>query len=208
MERPGATPDKDGWLADCADACGAAACGTRPVDRAARIPPGIRGERKMSGSSAPGNRLKIDVKELLAGLLLVVVAALFAASALRNLKLGTANAMGPGYFPVMISIPLAAIGLFIAGRAIGRSGEPTTLIRPLALLLVLAAPIAFAVTIAGLGFLPAVALTVLVAAWASRLMTVRTAATVTVVLAVLCVVIFYYLLRMPVQLVGPWLSGW
>jgi hypothetical protein len=208
MDRPGATPDKDGRLADRADARGTAACSTRPVDRVARIPPGIRGERKMSGSSAPGSRLRIDVKELAAGALLVVVAALFATSALRNLKLGTANAMGPGYFPVMISIPLAAIGLFMSGRAIGRASEPMTLIRPVALLLVLAAPIAFALTIASLGFLPAVTLTVLVAAWASRLMTVRTAATVTAALVVLCIVIFYYLLRMPVQLVGPWLTGW
>jgi hypothetical protein len=162
----------------------------------------------MSGTRAPGSRLRIDVKELAAGLLLIVVAALFAASALRNLKLGTANAMGPGYFPVMITIPLAAIGLFIAARSIGRTTEPQLLIRPIALLLVLAAPVIFAFTIQGLGFLPAVALTVLVAAWGSRNMTVRTAVIVTVALAVLCTVIFYYLLRMPVQLVGPWLTGW
>src|SRR5688500_18417272 len=104
MERVGATPDKGRRLADGADAGGPAGRGTRPVDRA--TPPEGRGELKMSGTSAPGNRLRVDVKELAAGLLLIVVAAVFAASALRNLKLGTANAMGPGYFPLMVTFPL------------------------------------------------------------------------------------------------------
>jgi Tripartite tricarboxylate transporter TctB family len=161
----------------------------------------------MVGMSAPGGRPKVDLKELLSGLLLILIAAAFAVSALRNLSLGSAHAMGPGYFPLLVTIPLATIGLIVVARAFGRPGMPQQLVRPIALLLVLAAPIAFALTVRGLGFLGAVILTVLVSAWASRAMTARTALITTAIVAVLCAVIFYYLLRMPVQLFGPWLTG-
>jgi hypothetical protein len=54
----------------------------------------------MSDTNAPDAR-KIDRKEFASGLLLILVAAAFAASALRNLSLGSAASMGPGYFPLM-----------------------------------------------------------------------------------------------------------
>jgi len=164
----------------------------------------------MSDTNAPDVR-KIDRKELASGLLLILVAAAFAASALRNLSLGTAGSMGPGYFPLLVTMPLALIGLIVTARAFGRRNAPQETVRPIALVLVLAAPIAFALTVKGLGFVGAIALTVLVSAWASRTMTVRTALLTTAVISVLCVVIFYSLLRMPVALVGDWfapLASW
>ena len=127
-------------------------------------------------------------------------------AALRNLSLGSAASMGPGYFPLLVTMPLALIGLIVAARAFGRGNAPQETVRPIAFALVLAAPIAFALTVKGLGFVGAIALTVLVSAWASRAMTVRTALLTTAVISVLCVVIFYSLLRMPVALVGDWLA--
>ena len=159
----------------------------------------------MSDTNAPDIRT-IDLKELASGLLLILVAAAFAASALRNLSLGTAGSMGPGYFPLLVTMPLALIGLIVAARAFGRRDDPPETVRPIAFALVLAAPIAFALTVKGLGFVGAIALTVLVSAWASRAMAVRTALLTTAVISVLCVVIFYSLLRMPVALVGDWLA--
>ena len=159
----------------------------------------------MSDTNAPEFR-KVDRKELASGILLILVAAAFAASALRNLSLGSAASMGPGYFPLLVTMPLALIGVIVTARAFGRSDAPQETVRPIALVLVLAAPIAFALTVKGLGFVGAIALTVLVSAWASRAMTVRTALLTTAVISVLCVVIFYSLLRMPVALVGDWLA--
>ena len=158
----------------------------------------------MSDTNAPG--VRVDLKELAAGLLLILVAAAFAVSALRNLSLGTAGSMGPGYFPLLVTMPLALIGLIVAARAFGRGNAPQETVRPLAFVLVLAAPVAFALTVKGLGFVGAIALTVLTSAWASRAMTLRTALITTAVLAVLCVGIFYHLLRMPLVLFGPWLT--
>jgi putative tricarboxylic transport membrane protein len=161
----------------------------------------------MSDTNAPDVR-KIDLKELASGLLLILVAAAFAASALRNLSLGSAASMGPGYFPLLVTMPLALIGLIVTARAFGRGNAPQETIRPLSFVLVLAAPIAFALTVKGLGFVGAIALTVLVSAWASRAMTVRTALIITMLLSILCVGIFYHLLRMPLVLAGPWLTTW
>ena len=132
----------------------------------------------MSDTNAPDVR-KVDLKELASGLLLILVAAAFAASALRNLSLGSAASMGPGYFPLLVTMPLALIGLIVTARAFGRGNAPQETVRPLAFVLVLAAPIAFALTVKGLGFVGAIALTVLVSAWASRAMTVRTALIIT-----------------------------
>src|SRR5262245_23235434 len=105
----------------------------------------------MSDTNAPDVR-KVDLRELVAGLLLILVAAAFAVSALHNLSLGTAGSMGPGYFPLLVTVPLALIGLIVAARAFGRGNAPQEMVRPLAFVLVLAAPVAFALTVKGLGF--------------------------------------------------------
>lgn len=162
----------------------------------------------MRDSNALEARYRVDLKELASGALIILVAAVFAISALRNLPLGSAGGMGPGYFPLLVTVPLAGIGLAIVVRAFGRAGGSWQMVRPTALVLVLMAPVAFALTIKGLGFLGAIALTVLVSAWASPAMTARTALLVTAVLSILCVVIFYHLFRMPVSLIGPWLRWW
>ncbi len=83
----------------------------------------------MSDTNAPDMR-KVDRKELASGLLLILVAAAFAASALRNLSLGSAASMGPGYFPLLVTMPLALIGLIVAARAFGRGNAPQETVRP------------------------------------------------------------------------------
>ena len=51
-----------------------------------------------------------------------------------------------------VAMPLALIGLIVTARAFGRRNAPQETVRPIALVLVLAAPIAFALTVKGLGF--------------------------------------------------------
>lgn len=161
----------------------------------------------MANGGAPAGRLRVDAKDFFAGALFIVIAAVFATSALRNLSLGSARAMGPGYFPLMMTVPLAGIGLAIILRAIGRPTEPVEFVSPRSLLLILAAPAAFALSIGRLGFIFALAATVLIAGFASRMMTARFAVALAVFMTGLCVLIFHYLLKMPVLLIGPWLGG-
>lgn len=149
----------------------------------------------------------VNVRDLCTGLLLLTVAALFAITALRRLALGTASAMGPGYFPVMISGLLALVAVLILVRSVRTTGSLDLPRASRALVCTLGAPLLFAFAIAPLGFVPAIAGATMLAAWGSRLMTIRFALALTSALTVLCTVLFVKMLRMPVALFGPWLGG-
>lgn len=152
-----------------------------------------------------GWRARIDLKEFVAGAVFMLVAAAFAFSALRNLSLGTAGKMGPGYFPLMVAAALALIGLVISLRAFAGRTETINVVGWRALVLVLAAPAAFALTVAPLGFVAAIVFATATAAWASRVMTVRFSLSLVLFMTTLCVVVFSTILKMPVPLIGAWL---
>lgn len=152
-----------------------------------------------------GWRARIDLKEFVAGAIFMLVAAAFASSALRNLSLGTAGKMGPGYFPLMVAAALALIGLVIALRAFAGQTETINVVGWRGLVLVLAAPAAFALTITPLGFVAAIVCATAIAAWASSVMTVRFSLSLVLFMTALCVVVFSYILKMPVPLIGAWL---
>jgi hypothetical protein len=153
-----------------------------------------------------GWRARIDLKEFVAGAIFMLVAVAFAFSALRNLSLGTAGKMGPGYFPLMVAAALALIGLVIALRAFGGRTEPINIVGWRGLVLVLAAPAAFALTVAPLGFVAAIVSATAAAAWASSIMTVRFSLGLVLFMTALCVVVFSTILKMPVPLIGAWLQ--
>lgn len=149
---------------------------------------------------------RIDIKEAATGALLLVVAGWFAATALRSLALGSPARMGPGFFPLMVSAGLAAMGMIILAGAFGRATETTGFVGARALLCVLASPLLFAFTVAPLGFAPSIALTALLAAYGSRLMSLRFALALSAILTLLSTALFVKLLRMPVQSFGPLLG--
>lgn len=148
----------------------------------------------------------VDLKDALSGLALMGVGVWFGVTALRRLSLGSANAMGPGYFPLMVAIGLTILGLVIALRSIGRATREDSYVGPRALACILVAPVLFAFGVAPLGFVPAVALTGFVAAFGSTLMTLRFALALTAGLTALSTLVFVQLLQMPVQLFGPLLG--
>ena len=45
-----------------------------------------------------------------AGTIFLAIAALFGFTALKTLDVGTVETMGPGFFPIMISLALAGLG--------------------------------------------------------------------------------------------------
>ena len=151
-------------------------------------------------------RDRIDIGDVAAGVALVLVAAWFAATALRRLGLGSPANLGPGYFPLMVSAGLAAMGVLIVVGAFGRPTRVGDFTGPRAMLCILAAPLVFAFGVAPLGFVVAIAATTFLAAYGSRLMTLPFALALTVLLTGLSTVLFVQLLRMPVALFGPWLG--
>lgn len=142
-------------------------------------------------------------QEFLSGLTLIgfgVAGLVFA----RNYPMGTAFRMGPGYFPVVLSGLLIAIGLVVAIGAL-RSGQgvtPGIAWRPL--IVVTAATVLFGLLINQAGLL----LATLVMAAVSRLARPgypwRETVLLAVALAAICSAIFYFGLKVQMPLLPTW----
>jgi hypothetical protein len=144
-----------------------------------------------------------DKTEFFSGLILVGfgLAALLLA---RNYKMGTAFRMGPAYFPVVLAILLIAIGIIVAGLAL-RSGKvtfPELAWRPM--LVVTAAVILFGLTINGAGLALSTFAMVVASRFARSGYPWPETAVLGVVLSVLCVVVFYFGLRIQMPLLPKW----
>jgi hypothetical protein len=146
----------------------------------------------------------IGSKDLGAGVVFVVIGALFAYGAL-GLELGTPFRMGPGFFPLILAGILILLGLLIAFQGLRRPSADPLNVPWQGLILILVAPIVFGVTVRGLGLLPAVGLVVLISAFASRKMSAWLALLLTIGLTLFCVLVFSYGLGLPIRLFGPWL---
>lgn len=151
--------------------------------------------------------MQISRDDLIAAALFIGLGGFFAIEAL-SYDLGTPFRMGPGFLPLTLGAVLAALGLAIGIKGLSRGTDPVK--DPVswrAILLVSVAVIFFAVTLRGLGFVPAVFVTVLGTCLASRMNTVPGAILIAIGLTVISTVIFVVGLRLQVPLIGPWLGG-
>lgn len=146
-----------------------------------------------------------DKTDLATGLLLMAVAAFFGWQT-RGLELGTSLRMGPGYFPLLLSGLLFVLGAVIALKSLGREGEPFGRIAWRGILFILPAPVFFGLTVRGLGFVPALFVTTLIASQASVRMRPAYALILAVMVTLLSTLIFSYGLGLPFRRFGPWLN--
>lgn len=121
-----------------------------------------------------------------------------------NLDLGTAFRMGPGYFPLLLSALLILLGLIVLISAVRATSEPIGHIAWRGIFLILPAPIFFGLTVRGLGFVPSIFLTGLIAGFASQKMKPLTALLLAAGLTVFAVAVFSYALGLPFERFGPW----
>jgi hypothetical protein len=145
------------------------------------------------------------LKDLLAGAVFIAFGLAFAIGAL-GYNVGTPLRMGPGYFPLSLGILLIVMGGIIAAKGfLAEAGEPIGGLALRPVILIVAAFIFFGVTVRGLGVVPSLFITVLVAALArertSPLLALATAASLTVV----SVLLFIVALQLRLQLWGTWL---
>ncbi len=148
--------------------------------------------------------LTIDPVNGACGALFVAFGLFFGIGSL-DLEIGTSFRMGPGYFPLVLSGLLVVLGLVILAQATRVEGEPLGPIAWRGILFILPAPIFFGLTVRGLGFVPAIFLTALIAAFASHKMKPGMALILAAVLTVFSVAVFSYALGLPFQRFGPWL---
>lgn len=146
-----------------------------------------------------------DRTDLAAGILLMAAAAFFGWHTL-DLEIGTSLRMGPGYFPMVLSGLLFLLGALVALKSLGREGEPFGAIAWRGLAFILPAPVFFGLTVRGLGFVPALFITTLIAAQASRRMRPLPALLLAVVVTIMSTLIFSYGLGLPFRRFGPWLG--
>ena len=146
-----------------------------------------------------------DGTDIAAGLLFMAIAAFFAWQSL-GLEMGTSTRMGPGYFPIVLSGLLFLLGAIILIKAFGRADdEPFGRIAWRGILFILPAPIFFGLTVRGLGFVPALFITTLIASQASVRMRPLAALVLAVAVTILSTLIFSYGLGLPFRRLGPWL---
>jgi hypothetical protein len=155
-----------------------------------------------SRQSHPG--ISVDKKDMLAGALMLALSIGFAWLVLKpqGLSLGSARAMGPGYFPLMVAMMLGALGLIMIVLSFGRETESVELVPLRSVTFVMLGPILFALLVRPLGFVAAVAAMVMVSAWSSQRMTWKWAIYTTVGMVVFSILLFYYMLAMPISLWG------
>jgi hypothetical protein len=114
-----------------------------------------------------------------------------------DLAFGTASRMGPGYFPVLLSVLIIAIGLVVGARGLTAVGPPIEPFQLRPILFIIAAILIFGFLIESIGLaLTAVVLTVL-AAYARPNVNLREAILLGIGLAIFTVVVFVSVLGQP-----------
>lgn len=150
--------------------------------------------------------LKSARKDLGAGAVFVGFGLAFAITA-STYEVGSGLQMGPGYFPLVLGGLLVLLGLLIAlkGLVSPETGELGPVPWRAAVLLV-AAILFFGFAVRGLGIVPTLFVSVLLAALAGKGIRIVPALVIAVSLTALSVVIFIFLLQLPLRLLGPWLG--
>ncbi len=129
----------------------------------------------------------------------------------RELGMGTAGRMGPGYFPTALGYLLALVGLiailraFIGQRSAAHDAIGTFHIKDIAI--ILGAVLLFGVLVRGAGLVVAAFVLVMLSAWASPKFRLPSTLLLAVGLTLFAVVLFVKLLGLPMPILGPWLTG-
>ena len=146
----------------------------------------------------------INRADFSAGILFIIFAAIFGLKAL-GLEMGTTLRMGPGYFPMVLAVVLLALGLAIVIGSLGSVGEAVCNYAWRGMVFILAAPVFFGLTVRGLGFVPSIFLTTLIAALAGLKMKPLYALGLALGVTIFCTLVFSYALGLPFRRFGPWL---
>ncbi len=126
----------------------------------------------------------------------------------RSYRMGSADAMGPGYFPFWLGLILALIGTLVAGRSLSARAvrERLPALRLSMFALVMGSILFFGAFVDYLGLVLTVAISVLIASAASHQFRLRNALVCALAVAVFCALLFVALLGLQIPL-WPDLGG-
>jgi putative tricarboxylic transport membrane protein len=118
----------------------------------------------------------------------------------QQYRLGDMHRMGPAMFPTLVGALLAALGAIITLRAFVLAGEPVPRFHARPIGVSLLAIVAFGVALQSLGLVAAVAVLVLVGAYAAREVRALENAVLAAVMVLFSVAVFVWLLGLPLPL--------
>jgi hypothetical protein len=146
-------------------------------------------------------------KDLAAGAVFVGFGLAFAITS-STYEIGTLLRMGPGYFPLVLGSLLVLLGILIAIKGfVAADSDDIGPVPWKALVLLVAALLFFGFTVRGLGLVPALFVSVFLAALAGRRARVIPAVVIAGCLTALSVLIFVIMLQLRLPYFGPWLQG-
>jgi hypothetical protein len=115
--------------------------------------------------------------------------------------------MGPGSFPFILACALVLFGAIILIQSMRVDGGPIGALAWRGMFFILPAPIFFGLTVRGLGFVPSIFVTALIASFASGRMKPLMALVLSAALTLFSVAVFSYGLGLPFRRFGPWLGN-
>jgi hypothetical protein len=124
----------------------------------------------------------------------------------RDYPFGSSLNMGPGYFPTVLGALLTLVGLATTLRGLLRPGTAVGALAWRIILLILTATVLFGVLLRGAGLIVAVAVLVMVGAYASRYFRWGPAVSLAAGMSTFCVLVFVKALGLPIPILGPWLG--
>lgn len=125
----------------------------------------------------------------------------------RDYSMGTANKMGPGYFPTILGGLLLVIGVISVVRSFVIPGSPIGAFAFKGLVLVTVSVVAFGFVVRGVGLAIALPILVIISAYASAQFRWRPTLLLAAGLTIFCVFVFLKGLGIPLPIIGPWLGG-
>lgn len=135
-------------------------------------------------------------RDLWAGVMFVAFGALFAVVA-RNYPIGTPARMGSGFFPLLVGLFIAALGIVTILRALLHRARERVDLHPGPLLILVAGLCAFALLVTDGGIALAIAVLVVICARAGAEFRWGEAIATAVVLAAICIGAFVSVLGLP-----------
>lgn len=145
----------------------------------------------------------LNRKDFLAGALLLVLG-LGAAFQSSHYEIGSLERMGPGYFPLALGVILAVTGLLNIVASLRTATAPALRLQPewRGWVCICAGVAAFAVIGRYGGLLPATFVSVFVAALGDRMNTLIAAFVLAAAMTLICLVVFWWLLKIQLPLFG------
>ncbi|MET4803824.1 tripartite tricarboxylate transporter TctB family protein [Bradyrhizobium sp. LB11.1] len=146
-------------------------------------------------------------KDFWAGFLYVLLAAAFLWFG-RDLKVGAAARMGPGYFPLTLGWILGAFGVVSIARSFLSDGPPVGNVAWKKLAIITAAVLVFGFLVDTAGLLFALPALVILSALASEQSVYDFKGLLVLIgLTVFCIIVFVKALGVPMPILGSWFEG-